>query len=26
MEKAPELLAEPPKIEKADVLAERLLG
>ena len=26
MEKAPELLAEPPKIEKADVLAYRLLG
>jgi quinol monooxygenase YgiN len=26
MEKAPELLAEPPKIEKADVLADRLLG
>ncbi|PYJ39057.1 MAG: antibiotic biosynthesis monooxygenase [Verrucomicrobia bacterium] len=25
MEKAPELLAEPPKIEKADVLADRLL-
>jgi quinol monooxygenase YgiN len=24
MEKAPELLAEPPKIEKADVLADRL--
>jgi quinol monooxygenase YgiN len=26
MEKAPELLAEPPKIEQADVLADRLLG
>ena len=26
MQKAPELLAEPPKIEKADVLADRLLG
>jgi quinol monooxygenase YgiN len=26
MEKAPELLPEPPKIEKADVLADRLLG
>jgi quinol monooxygenase YgiN len=26
MEKAPELLAEPPKIEKADVLADRLLS
>jgi quinol monooxygenase YgiN len=26
MEKAPELLAEPPKIEKADVLADRILG
>jgi quinol monooxygenase YgiN len=26
MEKAPELLAEPPNIEKADVLADRLLG
>jgi len=26
MEKAPELLAEPPKVEKADVLADRLLG
>jgi hypothetical protein len=26
MEKAPELLAEPPKIEKADVLADRVLG
>ena len=26
MEKAPELLSEPPKIEKADVLADRLLG
>jgi quinol monooxygenase YgiN len=26
MKKAPELLAEPPKIEKADVLADRLLG
>jgi quinol monooxygenase YgiN len=26
MDKAPELLAEPPKIEKADVLADRLLG
>jgi hypothetical protein len=26
MEKASELLAEPPKIEKADVLADRLLG
>ena len=26
MAKAPELLAEPPKIEKADVLADRLLG
>jgi len=26
MEKAPELLAEPPTIEKADVLADRLLG
>jgi quinol monooxygenase YgiN len=26
MEKAPELLAEPPKIEKAAVLADRLLG
>ena len=26
MEKAPELLAEPPKIEKADVLADRLRG
>jgi hypothetical protein len=26
MAKAPELLAEPPKIEKADVLAERLPG
>jgi quinol monooxygenase YgiN len=26
MEKALELLAEPPKIEKADVLADRLLG
>jgi quinol monooxygenase YgiN len=26
MEKAPELLAEPPKIEKADVLADRLPG
>ena len=25
MENAPELLAEPPKIEKADVLADRLL-
>ena len=25
MEKALELLAEPPKIEKADVLADRLL-
>src|SRR5205809_5136301 len=25
MEKAPELLAEPPKTEKADVLADRLL-
>ncbi len=25
MEKAPELLSEPPKIEKADVLADRLL-
>ena len=24
MEKAPELLTEPPKIEKADVLADRL--
>jgi quinol monooxygenase YgiN len=24
--KAPELLADPPKIEKADVLADRLLG
>jgi hypothetical protein len=23
LEKAPELLAEPPKIEKADVLADR---
>jgi len=26
MEKAPELLAQPPKIEKADVLADRLPG
>jgi quinol monooxygenase YgiN len=26
MEKAPELLAEPPKIEKADVLADMLPG
>jgi quinol monooxygenase YgiN len=26
MEKAPELLAELPKTEKADVLADRLLG
>jgi hypothetical protein len=26
MEKASDLLAEPPKIEKADVLAERLPG
>ena len=26
MEKAPELLAEPPRIDKADVLANRLLG
>jgi hypothetical protein len=26
MAKAPELLADPPKIEKADVLADRLLG
>jgi len=26
IEKAPELLAEPPKIEKADVLADRLPG
>ena len=26
MEKAPDLLAEPPKIEKADVLADRLPG
>jgi len=26
MQKAPKLLAEPPKIEKADVLADRLLG
>ena len=26
MENASELLAEPPKIEKADVLADRLLG
>jgi hypothetical protein len=26
MEKAPELLAEPPNIEKADVLADRLPG
>ena len=26
MEKADELLAEPPKIEKADVLADRLPG
>ena len=26
MEKAPDILAEPPKIEKADVLADRLLG
>jgi len=26
MEKAPELLAEPPTIEKADVLADRLPG
>ena len=26
MKKAPELLAEPPKIEKADVLADRLPG
>jgi len=26
MAKATELLAEPPKIEKADVLADRLLG
>jgi quinol monooxygenase YgiN len=26
MEKAPELLAEPPKIEKVDVLADRLPG
>ncbi|MFZ3375590.1 MAG: antibiotic biosynthesis monooxygenase [Chthoniobacterales bacterium] len=26
MAKAPELLAEPPKIEKADVLADRLPG
>jgi quinol monooxygenase YgiN len=26
MANAPELLAEPPKIEKADVLADRLLG
>jgi hypothetical protein len=26
MEKASELLAEPPKIEKADVLADRLPG
>ena len=26
MGKAPKLLAEPPKIEKADVLADRLMG
>src|ERR1700756_990466 len=26
MEKAPELLAEPPTIEKADLLADSLLG
>jgi quinol monooxygenase YgiN len=26
MEKAPHLLAQPPKIEKADVLADRLPG
>jgi len=26
MEKAPDLLAQPPKIEKADVLADRLPG
>jgi len=26
MEKTPELLAQPPKIEKADVLADRLPG
>jgi len=26
MKKAPELLAKPPKIEKADVLADRLLA
>ena len=26
MEKAPQLLAEPPKIEKAEVLADRLLS
>jgi quinol monooxygenase YgiN len=26
MAQAPELLAEPPNIEKADVLADRLLG
>ncbi|HXQ01431.1 MAG TPA: antibiotic biosynthesis monooxygenase, partial [Candidatus Udaeobacter sp.] len=26
MENAPELLAKPPKIEEADVLADRLLG
>jgi Uncharacterized conserved protein len=26
MEKAPELLAQPPQIEKADVLADRLPG
>ena len=26
MEKAPDLLAEPPKIEKADLLADRLPG
>jgi quinol monooxygenase YgiN len=26
MEKAPELLAQPPKIEKADVLADKLPG
>ena len=26
MEKAPELLSGPPKIEKADVLADRLPG
>jgi len=26
MEKAPDLLVQPPKIEKADVLADRLPG